>query len=106
MRVELVTDDGALPGLEETWTCLLSQTPGATGFQSLAWALACHGRAATAGVKGATFDASGCEAAVAGRFDAANAGLKGCGACTTESAAVVRMIRTQIDDDHAIFCAE
>jgi len=39
---ELVTDDGALPGLAEAWSDLLSRTPEATGFQSLAWVLACR----------------------------------------------------------------
>ena len=41
-----------------------------------------------------------------GVFDAANARLQGCGACTTDSAAQDRTtIREQIDHDAAISCA-
>ena len=68
--------------------------------------LACHGRAAVAGVKGTSFDAAGCATAAAGAFDAANARLTGCGACTLDAAANVRTsVRAAVDDDQKIFCA-
>jgi len=42
LRIDVVEDDRALGGLDADWNRLLGETPGASGFQSFAWASACR----------------------------------------------------------------
>ena len=97
-------DKGLLPPDAATLRC--EDTFGRNIARFLTAILACHGRAATAGVKGKPFDGTACEAAAASRFDAANARLSGCGSCTAQVAAELRTtIPAQVDDD-GVFCAQ
>jgi len=97
-------DQGLLPPDAATLRC--EDAFGRNVARFLKAILACHGRAAAAGVKGTSFDAAGCETAAASAFDAANARLTGCGACTPGAAANVRTsVRAAVDDDQKIFCA-
>jgi CelD/BcsL family acetyltransferase involved in cellulose biosynthesis len=44
LHVDVVRDDAALAALAAPWAALLADTPDASGFQSLAWILACRAR--------------------------------------------------------------
>ena len=97
-------DKGLLPPDAATLRC--EDAFGRNIARFLTAILACHGRAATAGVKGKAFDGTACEAAAASRFDAANARLRGCGSCTAQIAAELRTtIPAQVDND-GVFCAQ